>query len=200
MQPLSLTSAGRNSPRFGSRQRQKGGICTGVITSLENHIRFLDEEIARLQRQINDHVSKHPDLKEQVDLVDSIPGIGPDTAAQLVAEIKTIDGFDNASELAAYAGLTPMHRRSGSSVRHRPKLSKIGNAHLRKALFFPAMTAMRHNPAAKALRDRLAQRGKPKMLILGAAMRRLLHIVYGVLKHRRPFDLAAASFQSPAQT
>lgn len=179
---------------------QSGVTATVVTTSLESHIHFLDEEIARLQRQINDHVSKHPDLKEQVDLVDSIPGIGPYTAAQLVAEIKTIDGFDNASELAAYAGLTPMHRRSGSSVRHRTKMSKIGNAHLRKALFFPAMTAMRHNPAVKALHDRLAQKGKPKMLILGAAMRKLLHIVYGVLKHRRPFDPATAGSKSLAQT
>lgn len=178
---------------------QAGVTAVAVKASLESHINFLDEEIVRLQQQINDHIGQHPDLKQQVGLLDSIPGIGPDTAAKLVAEIKSIDAFDSAAELAAYAGLTPMHRRSGSSVRHRPKLSKIGNAHLRKALYFPAITAMKHNPAVKALRERLLQKGKPKMLIIGAAMRKLLHIVFGVLKHRRPFDLALTAMKSPSQ-
>lgn len=179
---------------------QAGAQTPAVQASLQSHIAFLNAEIDRLQKQIDDHIDRHPTLKEDVELLDSIPGIGPDTAAILMAEIKSIDAYDSAAELAAHAGLTPMHRRSGSSVRRQPRLSKIGNARLRKALFFPAMVAMRHNPAVKALHDRLAAKGKPKMLILGAAMRKLLHIVYGVLKHRRPFDPAYAALPAAAQT
>ena len=187
--------------RTQEQNRQQAGVQTPAVqASLQSHIAFLDAEIERLQQQINDHIDRHDHLKEDVELLDSIPGIGPDTAAILIAEIKSIDAYDSAAELAAHAGLTPMHRYSGSSVRRRPKLSKIGNARLRKALFFPAMTAMRHNPAVKALHDRLKEKGKPNMLILAAAMRKLIHIVYGVLKHRRPFDLAYAAIPAAART
>ena len=80
------------------------------------------------------------------------------------------------------------HSDSGSSVRKKPRLSKIGNVHLRTALYFPAISAIRFNPIIKAQADRLRIRGKLPMEIIGAAMRKLLRLVYGVLKTRKYFD------------
>ncbi len=99
-----------------------------------------------------------------------------------------ITHFDNARQVAAFAGLVPRIRESGSSVRGHSRLSKVGSSRLRKSLYFPAITALRFNPLIKVFGLRLSAQGKPKMLIIGAAMRKLLHLAYGVLKSKRPFD------------
>jgi len=121
-------------------------------------------------------------------LLDSIPGIGEATAALLLAELGDMAQFSNARQVAAFAGLVPRIRESGASVRGRSRLSKVGSSRLRKSLYFPAITALRFNPLIKALGLRLSAQGKSKMLIIGAAMRKLLHLAYGVLKSGRPFD------------
>lgn len=167
---------------------QSGVTAKPVLKAIKKHIHFLEREIEQLTREINEHIDNHPKLKEPVDLLDSIPGVGRQTAATLVAEIKDIHAFASAQQLAAYAGLTPMRRQSGTSVRGKSRLSKIGNAVIRKALFLPAMSAKRHNPIVQVFCERLALRNKEKMVIQGAAMRKLLHIVFGVWKNGRPFD------------
>ena len=171
--------------------RLKSGITALIVQeTIEKHILFLDQEIKELEKQIGNHIDDHPELKESAELLESIPGIGSLTAATLIAEIKDINSFESASELVSYAGLSPQNRISGSSLRRRPRLSKIGNAPLRKALFFPAMSARRHNPIVKTFCERLSARGKQTMVIQGAAMRKLLHLVFGVWKNGRPFDPA----------
>ena len=79
-------------------------------------------------------------------------------------------------------------KQSGRSVRGRTALSKTGNSRLRKALYFPAITALKWNPLIREMGQRLLARGKSKMCVVGAAMRKLLHLIYGVLKHQKPFD------------
>jgi len=171
--------------------RLKSGITTAVVLEMiQKHIAFLDQEIEQLEEQIDEHIDHHPRLKKDAELLESIPGIGPLTAAILIAEIKDINRFDSASELACYAGLSPQKRESGSSIRGRSKLSKIGNGTLRKALFFPSMAARKHNPIVRSFCERLSTRGKQTMVIQGAAMRKLLHLVFGVWKNGRPFDPA----------
>ena len=96
--------------------------------------------------------------------------------------------FAGARQVAAFAGLVPRLRQSGSSVRGRACLSKTGSARLRRALYLPVVAALRHNPLIRALRERLLAAGKPRMLIVGAAMRKLLHLAVGVLRSGRPFD------------
>ena len=95
--------------------------------------------------------------------------------------------------MAAFAGLAPRIHQSGSSVRAQSRLCKVGSARLRKGLYFPAMSALRHNPLIRDLGARLSAQGKCKMVILGAAMRKLLHIAYGVLKSGKPFDANLAA-------
>jgi len=99
-----------------------------------------------------------------------------------------VSQFDSARQVAAFAGLVPRIRESGTSVRGRSRLSKIGSSRLRKSLYFPAITALRFNPVIKSFGLRLSAAGKSKMLIIGAAMRKLLHLAYGVLKSGKAFD------------
>jgi transposase len=159
-----------------------------VRSSVEEHIAHLDRQIEQTKAAIRRHVNVHPGLRRQSELLDSIPGIAETTAAALLAEITDITQYRSARQVAAYAGLVPRERRSGSSVRGRTRLSKIGNARLRKALYFPAVTALRCSPFFQAWAKGLRQRGKCKMSVICAVMRKLVHLAYGVLKTGKPFD------------
>ncbi len=167
---------------------EAGSTVERVRTSVEEHVAYLNAEIKRTEMLIRDHIGNHPDLKQQHDLLDSIPGIGETTAALLLAEVVDVTQYKNARQLAAYAGLVPRERRSGSSVRGRTRLSKVGNARLRKALYFPAITALRCSEFFQTWAVGLRERGKCKMAVIGAAMRKLIHLAYGVLKTGKPFD------------
>lgn len=173
------------------RQMEKSRLesaSMAVRASIEAHVTFLESQIAALEKQISDHIDRHPGLREQSDLLESIPGIGPKTAAALLCELGDWSRFGSARAAAAYAGLVPRVYESGTSVRGRSSLCKLGNARLRKALYFPAMNGLRYNPVLMAMSERLALAGKSKMMILGAAMRRLVHLAFGVLKSGKPFD------------
>ncbi len=156
--------------------------------SIQAYIDYLEQDVEVLKQQIKDHFDQHPGLKQQRDLLVSIPGIGEHTAAILLSEIVHWSLFESPRQLAAYAGVTPRERSSGSSVRGKPCLSRVGNARLRKALYLPAMSARRFNPLIAAFCERLLAKGKPKKQVIGAAMRKLLHLAYGVLKSGCPFD------------
>jgi transposase len=91
-------------------------------------------------------------------------------------------------QLAAHAGLTPSERSSGSSVQGKTRLSCTGNSRLRKALYMPAVVSMRHNPLLKAFSEQLLDRGKAKMQAIGAVIRKLVHLAFGILKSQKPFD------------
>lgn len=165
-----------------------GGVCGPVQESLEEHIAYLTQQMEKTRQLIKDHIDQNPDLKNQSQLLESIPGIGAATAALLLAELGDITQFSSARQVAAFAGLVPRIRESGTSVRGRSRLSKVGSSRLRKSLYFPAITALRFNPLIKAFGLRLSAQGKSKMLIVGAAMRKLLHLAYGVLKSQQPFN------------
>lgn len=159
-----------------------------VAASINAHLEFLDEQIEETRKRLKKHIDRHPDLRKSQDLLTSIPGIGDTTAAKLLAEIGDVSAFSSARELASYAGLAPRQHQSGSSVRGKSRLSKVGNARLRKALYMPAIVAKNRNPIIRSFCERLKARGKSTMAILGAAMRKLLHLAYGVLKTGKRFD------------
>ena len=175
--------------RVMEENRLSSGVTSEEVqASLEEHIEYLQAQLDKTRRQIKDHIDNYPDLREKADLLDSIPGIGEATAALLLAELGDMSQFSSARQVAAFAGLVPRILESGSSVRARSRLSKIGSSRLRSSLYFPALAALRCNPLIKALRLRLLAAGKSKMLIIGAAMRKLLHLAYGVLKSGQPFN------------
>lgn len=173
-----------------TQQTNRLAVCTEpeVKVSLQTLIDTLKMEIERLEVQIQSFIDDQPALKDQQKLLTSIKGIGPKTATGLMAEMYDLADYDRARSAAADAGLTPSHYTSGQTVRRKPKLSKMGKTAVRGLLYFPAITAMQHNPIIRALKERLEAQGKDWKVILGAAMRKLLHLAYGVLKNQTPFD------------
>jgi transposase len=158
-----------------------------VRESLQRMIAALEQEIAEVEKLIKEHFNDHPGLKQQSDLLQTIPGIGEKTARRLLSEIE-FHRFDSARQVAALAGLVPQKRQSGTSLNHT-RLSKIGNSRVRKALYLPAVVAKRFNPVVHQFAQRLAQNGKNNMQIVCACMRKLIHIAFGILKSRKPFRL-----------
>lgn len=110
----------------------------------------LTTEMAQLDQQIQEHIEQQPDLQEKQALLISIPGIGLQTATHLLAEMPHLTAYPSAKQAAADAGLTPAERSPGTSVRQKPRLSKIANPRVRKILYFPALAAIRYNPISKA--------------------------------------------------
>lgn len=157
---------------------------------ITRHIEWLDQEIKSLSQSIRAHLDEDPTLQDKRALLESIPGLGERTIATLLAFYADIERFRNARQAAAFAGLDPRHHESGSSVLARPRLSKIGHAFLRKALYMPAMVTLYRTAWGKRFRTRLASSGKPPKLIIGAMMRKLVHVAFGVLRSGKPFDPA----------
>ena len=158
-----------------------------VEKSIRQLIATLDTEIAELESEIKKTIDDDDDLKGKRDLIESIDGIGPTTSATILAETPHIDKFESAKALTAYAGVCPQLRQSGTSV-SSSRTTKIGNREIRKVLYMAALAALRCNAVIKAFADRLRERGKSNMEIVVATMRKLLVLVFGVLKTRRPFD------------
>jgi transposase len=161
----------------------------------QEHLAFLDRQIATVQERINAHIAADPDLHAKSRLLCTIPGIAERTAARLLV-ILDERSFPSARALAAYAGLTPAPCQSGNSLKPA-RLCKIGNARLRKTLYMPASVAARFCAPLRAWAESLLARGKTKMTVRVAVMRKLLHIIFGVLKHRSVFDPTKAAIPQP---
>ena len=169
--------------RQQERNRLEAGTYSSFVAdSLQTVLDVLAAQIQALQQAIQTHVQAYPALQRTRQLLTSIPGIGSLTATR---------------QLVAYAGLAPAVHQSGTSVHRRAHTSRKGNAVLRAQLFMPALVALRHNPVIQALQQRLQRAGKAKMVIVVAAMRKLLHLVYGILKSGRPFDPVLALSPGP---
>ena len=167
-----------------------------ILASSRRIIAALEKEMGRLKLHIRAHLKAHENLSRDAKLLQSIPGIGEITAWDMLAELPDVQEFGSAQSAAADAGLSPRQHQSGSSVKKPTHLSKRGNARLRKALYFPAVTALTWNPLVRSHYQRLIAQGKPKMVALAACMRKLLMICYGVLKHQQPFN---AAYQQPLE-
>ncbi|MBE9095901.1 IS110 family transposase [Tychonema sp. LEGE 07203] len=172
---------------IASEQNRLETARPNVAVLTQEHLDYLQQQ-QLIKKLISDHFNQHQHLKQQRELLTSIPGIGDLIASILLAEIGDVSDCDNARQLAAYAGLTPSERSSGTSVKGKTRLSCTGNVRLRKALYMPAVVEMRHNPLLKAMSDRLLGRGKVKMQVIGALMRKLVHLAFGILKFQKPFD------------
>lgn len=154
--------------------------------SIRRMIRNIEKEIKELEESIRDHIDQNPGLKEQNELLRSIPGIGEKTARMLLSEVE-FARYESARAVAAHAGVTPRKRQSGTTL-NSTRLSKMGSRRIRKALYFPAIVATRNNVVVREFASRLEKNGKSKMQIVCAAIRKLLHIAFGVLKHKTPFN------------
>ena len=130
-----------------------------VRDSLRRSLEFLEQQRRELQRLIDDHIDRHPQLKRDQELLKSIPGVGQSTATRMVVVLRART-FESAREVAAWAGLVPVEYDSGTSVHRRPRMSKGGDARVRAKLYWPAVSATRFNPDVRALYERLLAGGK----------------------------------------
>lgn len=154
-----------------------------VSDSIRSMIRQLKAERERLVEQIDDHFDQHPKLNQDRKRLETIPGIGPALSREIIAIIRSRD-FKKARELAAFVGTVPIYEDSGDTVRGASRLNKIGPGHFRAKLYMATVVAKQHNPSVKAHYERMRARGKAPMSALGAAMRKLVHIAFGVVKNQ----------------
>lgn len=157
-----------------------------ILDSIQSGMTFLSKQRTELHQAIEQHIDRHPTLKADRELLLSIPAVGDKTTHRMLAVLHS-HHFDCAEQVAAYLGLVPVERQSGTSLQRKPRLSKAGNPRARALLYMAAVVAIRYNPDVRALYCRLVARGKSKMSALGAAMRKLVHICFGVIKHQTPF-------------
>jgi transposase len=173
------------------RSQEKNRISTAhesVIVLIKEHIVYLDQEIEKIRKQIADLIKQNPHLKQRKDLLDSIPGLGKATVPHLLAELDNLDKFTHVREMVAFIGLAPKETLSGSSIKGKPRLCKIGHARLRKALYMPALVSIQCNPVMIAFYNRLKEKGKNGKVIVCAIMRKLVHVIFGVLKSGKMYD------------
>jgi len=159
-----------------------------VVSHLRALVALLEAQIAEVERQIRDHIQRHPDLKAQHDLLTSIPGVGDQTSFQLLAELGDLRRFTDVRQVVALVGLNPQQRQSGRSVHYTAGIARMGRSSLRAALYLPAVVAKRHNPVLSAFAERLTAQGLAPKAVIVAVMRKLLHLAYGVIHSNRPFD------------
>ncbi|PVE22506.1 IS110 family transposase [Microvirga sp. KLBC 81] len=167
------------------------GCSSAIKRSFVSSIRALKAQCKLLQEAITEHFAAHEDLQADLKRLRTIPAVGPKTAMQMLALLRS-HPFETARQAAAFLGLVPIERQSRRSVRGRPRLSKAGNSRLRAALYTAAIVATKLNPDIKAQQQRLLGRGKATMSSLGAAMRKLVHICSGALKSRDSYRLPVA--------
>jgi transposase len=159
-----------------------------VLRMTTAHIRFLQKRIEELEQAFKDHLNQTPAWKQSVELLTSIPGIGVMTAGVLLTETLAFSTLVDARQLTAYAGLTPALYVSGSSVYHKPRISKIGNPRLRRAVYMASVSGIRFNPILKSFYERLRTNGKPPKVALVAVARKLLTIAFAIVQSRQPFN------------
>lgn len=158
-----------------------------VKNSIETVLATLEAELKATRTAIKNHIDSDPDLKKRSELLNSIPGISHATIAHLLVLFSPHHQFLKAKQAVAFVGLAPSLRESGQ-WRGNTHIAKTGDMSLRKALYMPALVAWRHNPLVQPFCERLKANGKNGKAIVCAAMRKLIHIAFGVLQSGKPFD------------
>lgn len=159
-----------------------------VLKSVKEHIQYLQDAIEILEKDISEHISLHPGLKRDNDLLLSIPGIGEVTSTVIQGEAGDLSQFATVKQLTSFIGLAPVEYTSGSSIKKHSRISKRGNSRIRQYLYLTTMIAVRVNPVIRSFYERLINRGKCKKVALIACMRKMLHLIWGVLKNQSSFD------------
>jgi transposase len=172
--------------------RSTSGLADDRALSLaQATIQHLTSQLEAVDQAIAETIDNDRELCAKRDLLVSISGVGETLAGIVLAELPGPEVLGSSAAVAAYAGLNPRQHQSGTSINRPARISKIGNAVLRTALYMPALSAMRYNPAIAALVGRLKGRLTGKQIVV-AAMRKLLVICFGVLKSGKEFDPAIA--------
>jgi len=160
----------------------------GTLHRVKALIKFLDKQVAEIIKELTELVKQDSQVKEAVELVCSIPGVGRLTAATVLAETNGFELIRNKRQLTSYAGLDVRDKQSGTSIKGKPRISKKGNRHLRKAMHLPALAAIRHEKKFKAVFVRLVSKHGIKMKAAVAVQRKLLEMIYTVYSKKTAYD------------
>lgn len=158
-----------------------------VRRDIERALRSQQRAMKALRQQARKCVAVEPELEREYRLLVSVPGIAETSALQILGELALLPEDRDIRQWVAYAGLDPSEHRSGESVRKRTRLSRTGNRHLRRALYMPALTAIRWEPHLRGFYEHLVNRGKRKKQALLAVARKLLHAIYGMFRTNSPY-------------
>jgi transposase len=159
-----------------------------VITEIRRHQHYLEQRIQRLRREAVRVVREDADLARRFRLLQTTPGIAEVSALQVLGELAVLPTTLDARQWVAHAGLDPRQHRSGTSVQRAPRLSKVGNQRLRRALYMPALVAVRHDPHLRGFYQRLCANGKAPLQAVAAVMRKLLHAFHAIIRLDQPYD------------
>lgn len=173
------------------RERNRFEACANtdtsprIVKSIEGMLSTLKQEINALLKEIDDHIDGHPQLKKNRELLESVNGVGPIVSRELTC-LFSVKQFKSAKQAAAYLGLIPRQQESGIH-KGATRLSKVGPSAIRALLYLPAVVASGRNPDIAYQKQRLLAQGKTKMQAIGAAMRKLIQICFGVIKHQKEY-------------
>ena len=151
-------------------------------------IKFLDKQVAEIIKELTELVKQDGQVNESIEVICSIPGVGRLTAATVLAETNGFELIRNKRQLTSYAGLDVKEKQSGTSIKGKPRISKKGNRHLRKAMHLPALTAIRHEKKFKAVFVRLVSKHGIKMKAAVAVQRKLLEMIYTIYSKNTAYD------------
>lgn len=184
----SLTKMGAQEKNRMHAVAASAALPAVIHRELQRHRQAIAKCRRRMEREALRLLAREPQLRRRFDLLDSIPGVGTTSALMLLAELAILPATLDARQWVAHGGLDPRHVQSGSSVEQRPRISKVGNRHLRRALYMPALVAVRNDPYLAGFYQRLQAKGKTKLQALTAVMRKLLHGIHAMFEQDEFYD------------
>lgn len=161
----------------------------GSLKRTQSLIKLLNKQENEIKKEITAILDKNPAIKKEVDLISTIPGVGTLTATIILAETNGFELIRSKKQLTSYAGMDIKEKQSGTSIKGKPKLSKKGNRHLRKAVYLPSLSAVKYNPVHKDLYTRLVERHGIKMKALVAVQRKILELSFILWKNKTEYDV-----------
>lgn len=165
-----------------------------------NSIKFFNQQEKQIKLEINEHLIKNKSVKEIVDRITTIPGMGSLTAVIILAETNGFELIRNKKQLTSYAGMDIREKQSGTSVIGKPRLSKKGNKHIRKSLHLPSLASVKYNPIHKEIYIRLVEKNGIKMKALVAVQRKMLELAYTLFKNNTNYDAEYEKEKRAVQT
>ena len=174
-----------------NNQLEKSYLNQKVKKSINEEMDFIKNQIKTLENEVQQIVVQNKKLQRNFEIITSIQGVGSKLALAILAD-SDFERFQNGRQYAAFVGITPSHFQSGTSVRGRSRISKIGSSNLRKILYMNALVVKNRNADFADFVEKLQEKGKPAKVIIVAIMRKLMNIIYGMLKNDQKFDKSLA--------
>jgi transposase len=178
-----------------AREQNRLHACQGsqvaprcVVQDLKRSLASLERRIVKMRRAARELIRADAEIEQRFRLLTGMPGIAETSALAILGELVLLSPHLTARQWVAHSGLDPVHQESGTSVHRRSRISRAGNRHLRRALYMPALSAVRYDPHMKAFYEALQQRHKTKLQAIVAVARKMLHAIYGIFRSKTPYE------------